>query len=485
MRRVARTWLAIAVLAPAARSPSAAEPELAIELPAIEIAVPRVSPPYFQKEGLPYDTEKELVTELLTRIGAQDYEGALTAAKKKHAAELGLLETGDPGGVVGARAGPGRLPIPIPAGGDEISATVLYLIGVAYMELERYVPAEAALKAALVPLPDYLRVHEALGLMYLRMKRYADSRAQLTRAAELGLNTAGLHATLGYLNSATNNYWGAASAYQQALTMDPGNRNVETSLLHALNETNQYAAGLARVANMREEDPNAPRLGLYRAHLSRRGEVRESAPTSLEMAIRLGDDSVANKQVCATLHMERGSVARAVELLKSLPPNALEFQFMDQALAWLAYENQWDYLRDLLEAAVTRGPSLTTAQRSHLLSRRSALERHDGNRAAAKASLQEAVELDATNAEALMALGEAYRDDRDYTRAQTMFERASALEGFHDDALVSLAQLAIDQQDFERALTLLRDVVGRNPARTDLARNVDTLENLVRERPSN
>ncbi|HET8696888.1 MAG TPA: tetratricopeptide repeat protein [Gammaproteobacteria bacterium] len=478
-------WLAIAVLGSTAHRGYAAEHALAIELPAIEIAVPRVSPPYFQKEGLPYDTEKTLVTELLTRIGAEDYEGALTAARKKHGAELGLLETGDPGGVVGGRAGPGRLPIPIAAGGDEISATVLYLIGVAYMELERYVPAEAALKAALVPLPDYLRVHEALGLMYLRMKRYPDSRVELTRAAELGLNTAGLHATLGYLNSATRNYWGAASAYQQALTMDPGNRNVQTSLLHALNETNQYASALALVEQMLEEDPNDPALWLYRAHLSLSADEREAALTSLETAIRLGDDSVANKQVCATLHMERGSVARAVELLKSVPADALDFQFMDQALAWLASENQWDYLRDLLDAAGARRSTLTAAQRSHLLIRRSALERHDGDRAAAKAALQEAVDLDATNAEALMALGEAYRDERDYTRAETVLQRASAFEGYRDNALVALAQLAIDRQDFARALTLLRDVVSRNPARTDLARNADTLENLVRERPSN
>ncbi|HEX5049546.1 MAG TPA: tetratricopeptide repeat protein [Gammaproteobacteria bacterium] len=484
MRR-ACAWLAIAALAPAAYAVRAAEPELTIELPAIEVSVSRVSPPYFQKEGLPYNTENELVTEILTRVGAEDYEGALTAAKKKHAAELQLLEAGDPGGVVAGRAGPGRLPIPVPAGGDEISATVLYLVGVAYMELERYVPAEAALKAALVPLPDYLRVHEALGLMYSRMERFADARAHFTRAAELGLNTAGLYATLGYLNSATKNYWGAVSAYQQALTMDPDNRSVQSSLLHALNETHQYAAGLALVEQMLQDDPNDPRLWLYRAQLSLSADRRDAALTSLETAIRLGDDSVANKQVCATLHMERGSVARAVELLKSLPPEALDFQFLDQALAWLAYENRWEYLRDLLAAAVERRSSLTEPQRSHLLTRRAALELNDGDRQAARATLQEAVGLDATNAEALMVLGQAYLDDRDYNRAETTFQRASAFPEYADNARVSLAQLAIDQQDFERALALLRDVLSRNPARTDLQRNVDTLESLVQERARN
>ena len=60
-----------------------------------------------------------------------------------------------------------------------------------------------------------------------------------------------------------------------------------------------------------------------------------------------------------------------------------------------------------------------------MLTRRSALHLHDDNRQAATASLQEALELDASNGEALMALAQAYRDDRDYTRAELMFQRAS------------------------------------------------------------
>jgi tetratricopeptide (TPR) repeat protein len=198
----------------------------------------------------------------------------------------------------------------------------------------------------------------------------------------------------------------------------------------------------------------------------------------LETAIRLGDDSVANKQVCATLHMERGSITRAVELLKSAATEDLEVEFIDQALAWLAYEDEWDYFRELL-ASLDDRRGLSELQRSRVLTRRASLALQDGDRQAARASLQEAVLLDSSNAEALMTLGQTYQDERDYNRAELMFERASTFDLYRENALVSLAQLAIDQQDFDRALALLRDVVSRNPARTDLQRNVDTLENLV------
>jgi tetratricopeptide (TPR) repeat protein len=474
MKRWPQVWLGIVMLAPPVY---AADPELTIELPDVELVLPSVSPPHYQKEGLPYATENEFFIELLALVGQQDHERALAFAREKYGRELALLEAGDPNGVVGGRAGPGRLPVPVPFG--EVSATVLYVIGATYLALEQYVPAEAALKAALVPLPDYIRVHESLGLLYLRTERYEDARVHLARAAELGLNTAGLHAALGYVNMQAENWWGAIGAYQQALAMEQDNRNWQTALLQALNATQQHAAGLALVEQMLQDEPNGPDLWLYRAHLSLNADQRESALTSLETAMRLGDDSVANKQVAATLHLERGSIARAVELLKSASTEDLDFQFMDQALAWLVYENEWDYFRDLLAAVDQRRSSLTELERSRLLTRRSSLQLRDGNQPAATASLQEAVELDASNGEALMALAQAYRDGRDYTRAELMFQRASTFDLYREGALVSLAQLAIDQQNFERALALLRDVVSRNPARMDVQRNVDLLENLV------
>lgn len=479
MKRCAQLALSIVALAQAAH---AAETELAVELPAVTLTLPRVSPPHFQREGLPYATESELATEILTLLDRQDYDGALARAKEKLGPTLAVLETGDPAGLVARSVGPGRLPIGIPpTAGEDVSATVLYLIGVTYIHLEQWVPAEAALKAALVPLPDYQRVHEALGNLYIQTERWDEARAHLARAAELGLNTASLHAALGYINYKVKNWWGMTSAYQQALTMEPDVRDWQTALMYGLNETRQYAAGLALVEQMLQYKPDDPVLWLYRSYMALNTNERGLALTSLETTMRLGDDSVANKQVAAALHLERGSLARAVELLKSAPAQDLDFRFMDQALAWLNYENEWDYFRDLLAAANARRDLLDNLQGSRLLTHVSSLQLHDGDRRAAIATLQQAVELDSSNAEALIALGQAYRDERDLNRAELVFQRASAFDLYRENALVSLAQIAIDQQNFERALELLRDVVSRNPARTDLQRNVDVLENLVLE----
>ena len=203
---------------------------------------------------------------------------------------------------------------------------------------------------------------------------------------------------------------------------------------------------------------------------------RAAALASLETALRLGDESIENRRACFELNMESGNVARAVELLRGLPARELPFALVDRALGWLANENQWDRFRELL-ASVDRA-SRSDVEQSRLLTRRAPLAVRDGNRRAASTALQEALELDPANADALLALGQIHRADRDYGRAELVLRRASDYDAVREDALVARAEVAIDREDFDRALMHLRDVVDGNPARADLKRNIDLLQNL-------
>ena len=68
MKRWAHLALSLVALAPAAY---AAETDLTVELPAVALTLPRVSPPHFQREGLPYSTEQVLGNEILTLLDRQ------------------------------------------------------------------------------------------------------------------------------------------------------------------------------------------------------------------------------------------------------------------------------------------------------------------------------------------------------------------------------------------------------------------------------
>jgi tetratricopeptide (TPR) repeat protein len=298
----------------------------------------------------------------------------------------------------------------------------------------------------------------------------------LAIAVQLGRNTALVYGALGLADAKMRRYSAAAADFQRALVLAPDDRNAQRGLLLALTETHEHDKAAALVEQLLRAEPDDSDLWLYRARIALSADQRALALASLETALRLGDDSVDNRRACFELQMESGNVARGVELLRGLRARELPFALVDQALDWLAHENEWDRYRELL-ASVDRA-SRSDVEQSRLLTRRARLAVRDGNRRAASTALQEALELDPANADALLALGQIHRADRDYGRAELVLRRASDYDAVREDALVARAEVAIDQEDFDRALMHLRDVVDGNPARAELKRNIDLLQNL-------
>jgi tetratricopeptide (TPR) repeat protein len=480
MKRIVRLGL---VLLLGTHQVLAADMELTIELPDVELMLPPVSPPQLQKEGLPLVQERETVETLLDFIGRGAYDEAMAYLREHQPMTLDLLESGDPDGLLKNRAVVGGV-MPTTRNGA-ISATLLYLIGHVYVSLEDYAPAETAFLSALGPVPDYIRVHESLGLLYLRTGRYEAAVEHLAHAAELGLHTGNLFGALGYLNYQLGNFWGAASAFQEALMLVPDSTQFKRGLLNSLSRTYQYRSVMTLAESMLKDDPDSEELWLYRANAALQAGENQAALASLETAIRLGDDTAANLQVCATLHMEIGSVARAVDLLKAGFAKGLNFAFIDQGMSWLQQQEEWDFLEQMIDSVRDDWDELDALQQSRVLLREADLHQERGDLAAAREALEQAIDLDPTNAGALMSLAKIHQDNGDYNRAELLYQRASAFDDYRQNALISLAQLALDQDDYERALQTLRDVTSEFPERTDLARNIESLENLVRLQSEN
>ena len=472
-------------------------------------------------EGIAEVGEQSLILELKPLLSAGNYEAALARIRLNFGAELPLLEAGNFEGFMGARAptnGMRAQPVPLPggpqrpdpqpiatdeasltrdsrqtrppgerAGGnttragnrlppDVISASMLYVIGHTYFSLQRYRPAETAFRLALQAAPGHVRAHESLGILYLRTARYPDAHAQLSQAVQLGLNTALVHSALGVVDVRTRRYSAAATDFERALVLEPDDRNAQRGLLLALTETREHDKAEALVEQLLRNDPDDRDLWLSRARIALIADEHASALASLEAALRLGDDSVENRRACFELNMESGNVARGVELLRGLRARDLPFALVEQALLWLANENDWDRFRELL-VSVDRA-ALNRVEQSRLLTRRATLALRDGNRRGARSALQEALDLDPANPEALLALGQIYHTDRDYGRAELVLRRASDYSSVREDALVARAEVAIEQQNFDGALAHLRGIVDLNPARADLKRNIDLLQDL-------
>ena len=439
--------------------------ELEILLPEPEWSLPMTSLPLSQREGLLQPNEQRMSAQLFPMLRQGEFREALELFKEAYPDAISNVEQGE-------------LLNP-EVDYNNMSSALLYLLGNTYFSLEQYDSAETAFQSALILLPDYIRVHESLGVLFLNQGRFDEARTHITKAAELGLNTASIYGSLGYLNQETNNPWGSISAYQQALMLEHDNSQWQQGLLHALSQARQYESALALIEQLLEANVNDPDLWLYRAYMSRQTGDDETTLTSLETAIRLGANEVSNLQVSANLHMQIGSIERAVELLKTGFLEGMDFQFFDQALVWLIQNEEWDYAAELLANIQPGSGTLRDTQLSRLNTREAMITLENGEESYARTLLQEALNLDPGNPDALMALGDLYQQSNNYSQAEMLYQRASAYPLYRENALISLAQLAINQVNYNKALTLLRDVVTENPQRSDLSRNIDILENLV------
>ncbi len=206
---------------------------------------------------------------------------------------------------------------------------------------------------------------------------------------------------------------------------------------------------------------------------------RAIALSSLETAIRLGDHKISNLQVCAALNMELGGTERAIELLKSGFAKGMDFVYIDQGMRWLYQAEEWTLLEQMVTWMRGRWNNLDELQRSKVLMREADISMHKGDKSAASDFLEKAIALDPSNAYALMSLAGIYREKGNYNRAELLYQRASAYDLYRENALISLAQVAVDQEDYERALQILRDTLKEFPDRTELKRNIESLENIV------
>ncbi len=460
-----------------------ADMDLNIQLPDVEMLLPPVSPPQLEKEGLPLFEERQTVREYIEYFNRKDYEGAFSYIREKGSSVLELIESGDPDGKLKQQAVVGGLAPTEQM--NKISVFLLYLIGHGYLALEKYEAAETAFLIALIPLPDYIRVHESLGLLYMRLERYKEAQKHLAHAAGLGLHTAQMFGALGYVNYKTGNYWGAANAFQEGLMLDPDNEQYKRGLLHSLSKTYQHQSALTLVESMLLEKPDDASLWVYRGQAALQAGERETALSSLETAIRLGDDKESNLQVCATLHMELGSIERAVDLMKSGFAKGLDFMFIDQAMNWLKQEEEWALLEQVVHSTRQKWGSLDKLNQSKVLMREADISIYKDNESSARDALEKAIALDPSNAYALMSLAGIHQKKGNYNRAELLYQRASSYDLYRERALISLARLALDQEDFERALQNLRDMLKEFPGRTDLKRNIESLENLVLLQSSN
>ncbi|WP_049723112.1 tetratricopeptide repeat protein [Gilvimarinus polysaccharolyticus] len=365
---------------------------------------------------------------------------------------------------------------------DEPSAALWLIRGQIEQQLGDNQAAAQSYRAALKILPEFARAHRALALVAIAEESYSEARTALARAVSLGITDSTTYGYLGYINLKAGQSFAAVQAYQQALVLDPDNRDWQSGLLYALTQSGQYDSAEALLGDLINQRSDDTELWLQRAQVQLRQHHSDQALSSLEVAMRLGGVSSANRQAAAQLHMQSGSFARALELLdKNLAAGDINMGYLSRLANWMMSEEQWRAASQLLtqiEVYQSKLSSTDNARRLHLKAR---LAEHNGEQKSAMAAMQNAIELDPSFADAIVGLARLKTNAQAYAEAEMLYSRAAALPGYRQQALMGKAQALINQERYRESLALLRDSYREQPS-GELQRNINTLERIVNQR---
>jgi tetratricopeptide (TPR) repeat protein len=363
---------------------------------------------------------------------------------------------------------------------DKKSPALLLVEGQLLMQTEQWQQAELRFKQALLEMPDLLRGHLALAALYHRQEDYHKAQTSLSKAISLGASDANQYALLGYLHMQNNDPHSAVAAYQYALMLNAENDDIRKGLLFALINSHQINAARNLLAGMLTREPENSQLWLQRTNLAMQASDEQLALSSIEAALRLGEQKPSTKILAMQLHLKQKSYSRALVLsIELLNDKQLSFSETDKLLGWLVLENQWAYVQQILNHTSALAATASFSEKSRLLYYKAQLAWTENDLTQAEKTWKQAIHIDAGNGDALLALATLSISQNRYAQAELYYQRAETLEDVKLSAMLGRAQLYIEQLDYMSALTLLQQTLSMYPHRHDLQKNMRILTNLV------
>ncbi|QBL08166.1 tetratricopeptide repeat protein [Rheinheimera sp. D18] len=366
------------------------------------------------------------------------------------------------------------------------SAALQVLRGQVLLSLQRYDDAVTALQAALKQQPDLALAHQAISLVFMQQQQYTQARPHLVAAINLGVADAQVYGQLAFINLQTAQPASAVAGYQQALMLEPDNNQWQQGLLYALIQSQAWPQAQAMLEQLLQQQPDNKTLWLQRSQLALSQGNSNQALSSIEVALRLGENSAENLLLAAQLHLAHGSAEHGVSLLQRAiiaggnKSDAWHTPLL-QAVQYLAYQQQWPALRRLLQKPALPAERLTVKQQSQLALVQAQLATADKQPKQALKALQQAVALDPLAGDAILALAQWYETQGNIELASINYSRAATISEVKLSALQRQAQLEINRQQYQIALRLLQQVRQLAPQRQDIADNIRSLQQLVRQ----
>jgi tetratricopeptide (TPR) repeat protein len=363
------------------------------------------------------------------------------------------------------------------------SAVLDLTLGGVQFQQEKLDAALDNYRTAVAKFPSFRRAYRSIGLICTRQAKYEEAIAAFNKMIELGGADAYSYGLLGFCHSARQDFQPAESAYRSALLLQPENVEWRLGLTRSVFRQGKYEDAASLLDVLISAFPDKGDFWLLQSHTFLGLKQPMKAASNLEALDAIGKSTVDSLFTLGDIYVTEGlpdlalsafdravqknpeqSPARAIRSAELLAARGGALQA--KSLLGRIRESWGDELADTDRRKVLK------------LQARLAMNAGDGGAEAAKV-LEEVVELDPLDGEALMLLGQHWSRSGEPDRAILYYERAARIDAFAANAKVRIAQVYVSQERFADALPLLRDAQAIRP-REDVARYLEQVERASR-----
>ena len=363
------------------------------------------------------------------------------------------------------------------------NATALFdfTLGNIYFQTEDLTNAVKHFQTALAKFPDFRRAQKNLGFALIRSGNYAEAIQPLSRTATLGGADGKVYGLLGFAHLNQGRYASAEGAYQQALVFEPNNIDFKLGLVKCAVATAKYDQALALLDELVEQYPERESLWRVQANVHIQKEQPTQASISLEMLRRLGKATPQSLFLLGDLYMTQEIQELALNAyLEAIekdggqnPSRAL------RAAQVLVNRGAYDHARKIFGKIREGGAALPEGDELKLLKLESKVAMLSGEGAKAIETLEQIIQKNPLDGEALLLAGDYYSKNDQREKAEFRYQTAASIEGSEADAYVKHAQLLVQSQKYPQAIDLLRKAQKIRP-RDNVQRYLEKMEQLAR-----
>jgi Flp pilus assembly protein TadD len=363
----------------------------------------------------------------------------------------------------------------------EASAVFDFTLGNICFQSEDLTNAVKHFETAIAKFPDYRRAHKNLGFALVRDGKYADAVKPLTRTIALGGGDGKVFGLLGFAFMSTGKNVSAEAAYRQALVFEPENVDFKLGLVKSSIATANYDYALALLDELIKEYPERDSLWSLQANIYIQREQPAKAALSLEMLRRAGKANPQTLYLLGDLYMAQesrdlalGAYLEAIDKDNGAnPAKAL------RAAQILVSRSAWPEAGQMFARIHQASTALAGADELKLLKLESKVAMANGSGDQAITTLEQIVQKDPLDGEALLLAGDYYSKNGQKEKAELRYQTAASISGFEAEAFVKHAQLLVQAQKYAQATELLKKAQKMKP-RDNVQRYLEKVEQLAR-----